>query len=303
MLEVQMFKALLDNLHEGVYFVDTHRQIQYWNKGAERISGFTAEEVVGKRCLDNVLMHVDCRGNSLCQTKCPLAATINDGQDRQVQLFLHHKEGHRVPVRVSIAPIRDEQGSIIGGLEAFHDDTPVMSALKQLDDLRQTADLCPLTGTANRGYITRVLTQRLAELKDRRETLAVQFIDIDHFKSINDRFGHAIGDVVLKMVARTLAGAMRSYDFLGRWGGEEFVAVMPGLKPIYLAETAERLRALVETSSMSISNGLVRTTVSIGACMARSGDDITSLVARADQLMYTAKNNGRNRATVDTSQF
>lgn len=302
MLDPSMFKSLLDNLHEGVYYVDCTRQIQYWNKGAERISGYSPEEVIGKHCFDNLLVHVDGQGNSLCKGKCPLSATIKDGLERQARVYLHHKDGHRVPVSVSIAPIRDADGKIVGGIEAFHDDTSVMSILKQLEDLRQTADLCPLTGTANRGYITRVLLQRLTELKERNETLAVLFIDVDHFKSVNDRFGHAIGDVVLKMVARTLQGAMRSYDCLGRWGGEEFVAVMPGLKPIHLAETGERLRTLVETSSATISNGMVRTTVSIGACMARPGDTLNELVARADQLMYASKSGGRNRITVDASQ-
>ncbi|MDX9973667.1 MAG: sensor domain-containing diguanylate cyclase [FCB group bacterium] len=302
MLDPSMFKSLLDNLHEGVYYVDCTRQIQYWNKGAERISGFTAEEVVGKHCFDNVLIHVDGQGNSLCHGKSPLAATVEDGVERQTRVYLHHKDGHRVPVSVSIAPIRDANGKIVGGIEAFHDDTSVMSVLKQLEDLRQTADLCALTGTANRDYITRVLLQRLTELKERNETLAVLFIDVDHFKSVNDRFGHAVGDVVLKMVARTLLGAMRSYDCLGRWGGEEFVAVMPALKPIHLAETGERLRMLVETSSASITNGMACTTVSIGACMAWPEDTLTTLVARADQLMYESKNGGRNRVTVDTSR-
>ena len=289
-----MFKVLLDNLYEGVYFVDIHRNILYWNKGAERICGFTRDDVIGRSCSDNILVHVDGKGKCLCHDGCPLAATIEDGQERQAHVFImRHKDGHRVPVHVSVAPILDDDGRVVGGIEAFHDETPLMATLRQLEDLKQASFVCPVTRVANRACSERVLAQRLGEMAAENTSFAVLFIDIDHFKTVNDRYGHAVGDVALRTVARTLAGALRSYDFIGRWGGEEFVAILPGLKVAQLHLISDRMRALVEASSSKVEDRSLAITVSIGACMAQSGDTPTSVVARADELMYASKNAGR----------
>ncbi len=103
---------------------------------------------------------------------------------------------------------------------------------------------------------------------------------------------------MLKVVARTLAGAMRTYDFLGRWGGEEFLGLAPNLRKIELERYADRLRALVEASSQRLSKGQLTVTVSIGATLVQPEDTIESIVARADRLMYSSKRHGRNRVTV-----
>lgn len=108
-----LYKTLLDNLYDGVYFTDTNRCIKYWNKGAERITGFSSEEVLGYCCSDNILMHVDLDGNSLCLNNCPLQATLEDQIPRHDKVYLHHKEGHLVPIRVSIAPILGDDGEVI----------------------------------------------------------------------------------------------------------------------------------------------------------------------------------------------
>lgn len=106
----------MDNLYDGVYFVDTERQITYWNKGAERIAGHPAAHMVGKRCYDNILNHVDENGNYLCFSGCPLAATIEDGKPREAEVYLKHADGHRVPILVRVSPIKNEAGIITGAL-------------------------------------------------------------------------------------------------------------------------------------------------------------------------------------------
>jgi len=293
-----LYRTLLDNLSEGVYFTDTHRRIQYWNKGAERITGFTAEEVMGRCCANNILMHTDLQGKSMCRGFCPLSATMKDSQPRSEKLYLHHKEGHRVPVFTTTAAIKDEQGVVVGGLETFHDVTTEMSALAQVEQLKSQSLLCALTGVGNRRYAEQMLETKFEEMTRNAATLGLIFIDIDHFKSFNDTYGHKVGDTVLKMVARTLANAMRNYDFLARWGGEEFIAILPNLQKPQLYTFAERLRALVEKSSATISQRKLIVTISVGAVVAHPGDKIEEMVARADALMYQSKQEGRNRVTI-----
>jgi diguanylate cyclase (GGDEF)-like protein/PAS domain S-box-containing protein len=293
-----LYRMLLDNLSEGVYFTDTHRRIQYWNKGAERITGFSAEEVLGRCCADNILMHTDLDGRSLCRGACPLAATMLDLENRTARVFLHHKTGHRVPIITTTVAIRDENGEVVGGLETFHDVTTEMSALAQVEQLTAQALLCPLTAVGNRRYAEQMLETKFDEMNRNASSLGLIFIDIDHFKTINDKHGHAIGDLALKMVARTLANAMRTYDFLARWGGEEFIAILPNLDQAQLKVLAERLRALVEKSSADISGATLLVTISIGAVVVNPLDKIEQVLNRADTLMYQSKRDGRNRVTI-----
>ena len=99
------YRELLDNLYEGVYYVDRQRRITFWNKAAETITGYSRREVLGHKCFQNLLKHVDDQGVSLCLSACPLAQTIQDGQPRSTSVYLHHKDGHRLPVAVRVAPL------------------------------------------------------------------------------------------------------------------------------------------------------------------------------------------------------
>ena len=123
--------------------------------------------------------------------------------------------------------------------------------------------------------------------------------DVDFFKSFNDRYGHDTGDRVLRMVARTLAHNCRPYDVAGRWGGEEFLIIAGQTPDQELRRLAERLRALVEQSQLTLEAQSVGVTISIGATPARPDDDPNRLLKRADELLYRSKAEGRNRVTFE----
>lgn len=120
-LERGSYEKIIENLHDGLYFVDRDRVITYWNKAAELISGFTADEVIGRSCSDNILTHVDGDGNSLCTGMCPLAETIADEKPREAEIYMHHKDGHRIPVSVRVSTLTGSDDKIIGGIELFTD--------------------------------------------------------------------------------------------------------------------------------------------------------------------------------------
>ena len=115
----KFYRDLLNNLSDGVYFTDLHRRITFWNKGAERLTGYSQEEVLGRRCSDNILVHVDHAGRNLCVSECPLDDCMGKCVTHEAEIFLHHKEGHRVPVIVRVSPIQDDTGKVIGAVEIF----------------------------------------------------------------------------------------------------------------------------------------------------------------------------------------
>lgn len=299
MLGNRFYKEILDNLDEGVYVLDLQRSISYWNRGAERITGYTSSEVLGKDCRDNILRHVSEDGMSLCNGQFPVAHAITDGKSREAQVHLHHKDGRHLPVLVRSTPLRDANQRIIGAVEIFSENPPKHSELENLKQINQMALLCPLTSLGNRRWAELSLRARLDEMDRYGWSFGLLFVDVDQFKQINDEYGHLTGDEVLKMVARTLSRSVRSFDFVGRWGGEEFIAIIRNATEKTLRSVANRCRILIEDSSLAVQEKEIRVTVSIGATWARQEDTRETLLQRADQLMYQSKASGRNRISYD----
>ena len=292
------YERIIENLHDGLYFVDKNRVITYWNKAAEKISGFSASEVVGKSCADNILTHVDSEGNSLCLGMCPLAQTIVDGKAREIEVYMHHKDGHRIPVSVRVNTLTDEAGDIIGGVELFTDISSQDASSLRIKELEKMALLDNLTQLANRNYIESELTKRFEEKKRFDIPFGVLFMDIDHFKRFNDTYGHDVGDEVLKFVAETFTVNARPFDLFGRWGGEEFIGIIRNVSRADLALIADRIRNLVGASYILHGDEQLNVTISIGATMVEPDDTIDSIIKRADSCLYKSKQSGRNRVTM-----
>jgi len=293
------YKNLLDNIYDGVYFVDINRKILYWNTSAEKLTGYESSEMVGRHCWDNILMHVDNKGISLCKGFCPLVKATTEQRMLEEEIFLRHKDGHRVPVLVRVSPVRDSNGQVIGALEIFSDNSPKITLMQRIEEIRKMALLDPLTQLGNRGYAENSLHARFDEMERYNWPFGVLFIDIDHFKEVNDSYGHDVGDKVLKMVAMTLRNSVRASDIVARWGGEEFVAIMLAVTKDQLYALANKIRILVEKSSFTARQNRIKVTVSIGAALAQPGDTVSTLIARADHLMYQSKISGRNVVTVE----
>lgn len=291
-------QILLAHISDGVYFVDRDRRITYWNQSAERITGYSAQEVIGHRCHDNLLIHVDEEGHSLCKGSCPMVKAIEGRTLMNGRVFLHHKEGHRILVNVRVVPLSDRNGTIIGGAEFFSEITAKEALQNRIRELEQLALIDPLTQLPNRVHVQITLNAQFHEMKRLNTHFGVLFFDIDHFKNFNDTYGHDIGDKVLKTVANTLQPARRPFDLTGRWGGEEFVSIIRNVNIDQLGIIAERQRRLIQSSSIRHQEKRLNITVSIGATVANAKDTEDSLIKRADQLMYQSKHNGRNRVTL-----
>lgn len=297
-LEEASYKQIIENLHDGLYFVDNNRIITYWNKAAEQISGFTAKEVLGTSCADNILTHIDDDGNNLCTGKCPLAATITDGESREAEVYMHHKDGHRIPVSVRVSTLTDTDGKIIGAIELFTDISNRAATELRVKELEKLALLDNLTQLANRRYIENELQGRLEEKRRFNVPFGVLFIDIDQFKKINDIYGHVLGDRVLKFIASTFTANARPFDVYGRWGGEEFIGILRNINAKDLELMGNRLRSLTEKSYIVHKNENLNVTISIGATLVEDIDTIDSLIKRVDTLMYKSKAAGRNCVSI-----
>jgi diguanylate cyclase (GGDEF)-like protein/PAS domain S-box-containing protein len=291
------YKELLDQMSDGVYFVDRERRIQYWNDGACRLTGYTSEDLIGRYCQDNILCHIDEQGRQLCLEGCPLLSSIEDGSTHEARLFLRHKEGRRVPVLVRVQPLRAADGSIAGAIEIFRDDSAQNDVRRKLESMKRLAFLDHLTQMPNRRYLEMSLRTAISEYQAHKDAFGLLMIDVDGFKAINDTFGHSFGDRALQEAGRTLTGTLRPTDVVGRWGGDEFLAILYNVNLENLAELARRCVAVMgQTALQDTEMVRIPLSISVGAALVRPGDTGEALIERADELMYKSKSVGRGRA-------
>ncbi len=303
-LEPPEFRSLLpqfvlDSLHEAVYFVDTECRIQYWNRGAEELTGYAAEEALGRVCWDNFLAHSDESGCSLCTKPCSQITSQEAGRGWERETFLRHKMGHRIPVNLRVCPVRDGGGKVIGTVEVIRDLTRSKATERRVLELEKLAFRDFLTGLPNRYYTEHKVQQALQDRTHFGRDYGLLMIDLDDFKRINDTYGHNAGDLVLRAVCRELTRGLRSADLVGRWGGEEFLLLAADTSPEALAELAERCRVLVAGASVEWQGSVLNLTASLGATLLRKDEDSTTAVDRADKLMYESKRKGGNRYTIE----
>jgi diguanylate cyclase (GGDEF)-like protein len=185
--------------------------------------------------------------------------------------------------------VAEEAANLVGSL--------LMAALRSETRVYQDS----LTGLHNRAFFEGQMSVELERAIRLSQPLALLFVDLDHFKQVNDQHGHDVGDLLLEHVARTIAGHLRRIDQVFRWGGEEFVVLLPGTGPEEGYQAAERLRTVLERSPLQLPDGTeIRPTVSIGVALAPEhalGGE-RAFLRHADQALYAAKESGRNRTVV-----
>ncbi|MCE1197222.1 PAS domain-containing protein, partial [bacterium] len=153
-------RALMSKLDVGVYIWDRDGKISFWNKAAERLTGYSAEQVLGHRCSDNLLRHVTPDGVNLCLNGCPMAATMLDGKVHEIEAYMHHRDGSRQPIAVWAAPLLDDSGAVSGSIEIFSDRRNRADLLAELESLRGEVLTDPLTGLGNRRYLDVIAASR-----------------------------------------------------------------------------------------------------------------------------------------------
>jgi len=292
------FQRIIENLYDGLYLIDQDGKISYWNKAAERITGFAAKTVVGKPCTDSILSHPDADGDNRIMAGCPVDTAAPDPGPREAEIYLHHKDGRRVPVSIRISVLTDAEERPVGYIGLFTDISGKTASELRVRELEKMALLDKLTQLANRYYIEREIRSRFEEKKRFNIPFGILYMDIDHFKRVNDVYGHDVGDNVLKSVAGVLVDNVRPFDLFGRWGGEEFVGIIRNIKRRDLAHIGNRLRRLVANSYLAHGMEKLRVTISVGATLVDDDDTIESILKRADSLLYQSKAAGRNRLTI-----
>jgi diguanylate cyclase (GGDEF)-like protein/PAS domain S-box-containing protein len=213
-------------------------------------------------------------------------------------VFVHHQHGIWLPVHMRLVKVPDEDGLPAGYITYLKDARALMNMLDRMSELEQHALIDTLTGLPNRRNIEQEIQMRLDAFRRYEHAMALFILDIDHFKDVNDNYGHNLGDLVLRNVASVIRGSLRTPDVVGRWGGEEFVGVLAGAATNAIEDVLERIRKDVAAARLEFQGQTISVTASIGATVPMDTDTPRTCMQRADTALYTSKETGRNRVTI-----
>src|SRR5579863_1611989 len=269
-LSGDVYRAMLESLPIAVYLVDHQRRIVLWNDGCERITGYPRHEVIGHCCADTLLMHCDERNEVICGIACPLLATMHDGRERAADLFLRHKQGQRVPVRVRAIPVRDDRGAIVGACECF-DEREVLRMTERAAPLPHCSGV---TGEAGGLPGDQAILERLrADLEEYRDShipFGVLCMAVDQVDKIRATNGPGAVEKIAGTAYETLTRSIGHGNWLGRLAETEFVAIVKGCTDAVLLESAVGLKRLVRLDAVPWWGDKLKITVSVGGSMARA---------------------------------
>jgi PAS domain S-box-containing protein len=263
----QLYRTILESLPAAVYVVDRERRILLWNGQAEKISGYMRHEVIGRACHEGILMHCNEHGTILCGEACPLRGTMHDGRPREVEVYMQHKLGHRVPVRVRAVVVRNDSGSIIGAAEVFEEIAAVPGRV------------------LDRPSIETLLHLQCVDYGERRIPFGILLIQIEGPRRAERMYGRPAEDEMTAELTATVAQCMRREDRLGRWSENRLMAILPNCWPPALTEAAESLRELLAQTTVPWWGDRLKIAVKVGRADMRDGDSAETLVARCEKAI------------------
>ena len=279
----QLLAKALDAAQDAIFITNANGVIAFVNQGFEAITGYSMAEVIGRT--PTVLKsgkHDEAYYRQLWQS-------LKAGETFRATLVNRHKNGELIHCEETVSPLRGRDGEI----------THFVSIIKDLSDrvfreraLRQQATQDGLTGLLNRRAGELQLESACFSAREENEPFCIISADVDHFKNINDTWGHPAGDTVLQSVASHLRAGVRNTDSVVRWGGEEFMIILHHCELAAALEQAERLRERMARSSQP---EVGQVTLSMGVAQIQNGEALANLIARVDKALYQAKSEGRNR--------
>ncbi|MCC6492180.1 MAG: diguanylate cyclase [Pirellulales bacterium] len=287
-------QQLIDSMHDGVIFVDEHKNIFMWSKGAERLTGISSAAAMGRQFTPGLLDMCNTAGRRVRDEACPAARALASTAQLRQRLEILGRQGEHVAIDLHAIPVFCQDGQLRGATLLMQDAQPEVSLEEKCEALHAEVTKDPMTKVANRAEFDRMLALFIEAHQQAALPCSLIMTDIDHFKSINDTFGHQAGDEAIITVANLLKTMCRSGDLVARYGGEEFAVLCADCTMVDAAARAEEIRRkLSETQHAYLGNR--KLTSSFGVAHLQAGDNSETLLRRSDQALLMAKEQGRNQ--------
>jgi PAS domain S-box-containing protein/diguanylate cyclase (GGDEF)-like protein len=294
----EVFKVALDNLPLGVYMVDTNLRIVFWSRGAERISGYLAQDILGRHCRENLLVDLDESNPVACGEACQLTDSMRDGQAREADVLLRHRTGHRIPVHVRSMPLRNGSNKIIGATEYFEESRFSAARERRGKPAEMSGGIDAATGLLDTATTRLRLQESIAEFVEHRLPFCVLMAEADELSKFQQVHGKEAVEAACVVVGHTLSNALRPTDIVGCWDEHQFMAIVKNCERPVLKSVGERVRKMESHSQVEWWGDELPVSVSIGGTAALDGDDVDVLVGRAQAALVRSIAKGGNRVTI-----
>ena len=284
---------LLENMHDAVVFIDAGFRVVQWNRGAERMTGIASSSVYHSLWSPTLLNMQNEKGDWLAEQDCPVYCAIHSHVQSLRRLTIAGRGGRAVAIDSHVIPVTAADNTILGAVLLMHDASPETSLEQRCQTLYEKATKDPLTQVANRAEFDRVLDMFVDTHRQRQVTCSLIICDLDHFKRVNDTYGHQAGDEVIQCLAGVLKSSCRPGDLVARYGGEEFVMLCADCDNATAARRADQARGtLARIQQPKLAGRAV--TASFGVTEVQPGDTPETMLRRADRALLMAKKKGRN---------
>ncbi len=275
---------IFESMADGMIIIDSKERLVDFNNAASRIFPSIKKRIIGKDIRSILASHpeiINILGCGVEKSSCEITCDIDK------------ETGH---FRVQTSPLVTRRNEEIGRIIALMDTTEQAALMEELQKLATTDEL---TGILNRREFLSASIKELNRARRYSRPCSLIMLDIDHFKNINDMYGHSEGDRALKHVVNIVRDNIREIDIFGRYGGEEFTLLLPEVDSDAGFHTAERLRSFIESNPIPMNSGSISITASFGVAVFNGEDiDLDELIRRSDEAMYEAKSSGRNRSAI-----
>ena len=286
-------QKLLDNMYDGVIFLDSNLQVVLWNRGAERLTGISATSILHRPFVPSLVSMRDEHSEAIPDDKCPVAHSLHTGVQSLRRLIVRGRNNQPMAVDAQMIPVVGSEGVMQGISMLLHDASGEASLEERCHRLYEQAIRDPLTQLANRAEFDRTHTLFVEAHLERHLPCSLIICDIDHFKQVNDTYGHQAGDEAIRSIAQILKNACRPGDLVARYGGEEFVVLCADCNNETAAIRAEQLRkSFSDFPQPAIGNRSC--SASFGVTEIQPGDRAETMLSRADRALLMAKQSGRN---------
>ncbi|HSC44321.1 MAG TPA: diguanylate cyclase [Candidatus Acidoferrum sp.] len=294
----EIYRTVLERISAGVYFVDRDQRIVFWNRGAEEITGYLSQQVLGHHMAENFLEHFNLENRRLEGDALPLNAALRQGQEMDLRAIVRHKDGHPVKVHVRAVPLRDEFGKLLGAAEYMELSEPMLWDDERKNQLVIHGCVDRTTGALTREYLETQLHEHVETFERHQIPFSVLVIQIDKLDELKSTHGSGAVAAVMKVAAHTLLDSLRSPDLLGRWNENEYLIVAAECGANEALRVAERLRRTANGADTQWWGDHLKVTLSAGAAAIKPGENALAVVARAELALHKAAADGGNRSAI-----
>jgi diguanylate cyclase (GGDEF)-like protein/PAS domain S-box-containing protein len=294
----EIYQSVLDGLQTGVYIVDRNRRIRFWNEGAEEITGYLRQDVVGRFLRDHLLTTSNETKDPDSDPEDPISLVFRDGKPSVMDVSILHKNGYRVPIVLRTNPIRNSRGAVVGAAESFEKNRSASDWTRRQAAYADFGCLDKTTGVAAQSFMETQLRENLTTFVEHNIPFGILLIQIDRMDQFRASRGPGIVPTILRIVAQSVENCLRPTDLVGCWGENQFLAILMECRESEVSLVGERVRKMIGKAELEWWGDRFSVTSAVGGAGCQPGENIEMLLARAEASIRESIGKGGNCVTV-----